>query len=215
MKKCSHCKEYFPLEEFHKSRSSKDGLQNKCKPCQRKLALPNSRLSNKRQCYAEGEYISFKHPFHIPGGKFKTKSEWYEKVKELTGFDVSHLLKEAQKEEETKTEGFVYVIYNQAWDGWYKVGKADDVEKRLRSYQTGDPHRAYKVCYEMAFDDCKAAEEAVLNALQEDDKVIKSHEWVVTSFDRIRNIINEVKREEVSSGHRDELNSQFDLVLCN
>jgi hypothetical protein len=215
MKQCRTCKEYLERDQFHKNKTTNDGLQSNCKVCQCKAALPNSRRSNKLKCYAEGEYISFKHPFHIPGGRFKTKAEWYAKVKEVTGFDVSPLLKDVPPEEPKTTKGFVYVIYNLAWDGWYKVGKADDIEKRLRGYQTGDPHRAYKVCYEMAFDNCYAAEQTILDTLQNDDKVIKKNEWVVTSLDRIRNIINEVKREEASSGHRDELDSQFDMVLCN
>lgn len=34
MKKiCSHCKQEFPLENFYKDASRRDGLSNKCKPC--------------------------------------------------------------------------------------------------------------------------------------------------------------------------------------
>lgn len=41
--------------------------------------------------------------------------------------------------------GYVYVISNPAFSGRYKVGVAKDVDRRLNSYQTSDPDRAYKV----------------------------------------------------------------------
>lgn len=37
-KKCSTCGEEKPREEFHKSRSMKDGLQGNCKPCNKASA---------------------------------------------------------------------------------------------------------------------------------------------------------------------------------
>ena len=36
MKKCSKCREMKPLNEFHKEKKSKDGLQGYCKPCRHK-----------------------------------------------------------------------------------------------------------------------------------------------------------------------------------
>jgi hypothetical protein len=32
-KRCSMCREWKPLDEFHRSRSGRDGRQNNCKPC--------------------------------------------------------------------------------------------------------------------------------------------------------------------------------------
>lgn len=40
-------------------------------------------------------------------------------------------------------EGHVYVITNQAWPGWVKIGMAIDAEDRLNGYQTSSPHRDY------------------------------------------------------------------------
>ncbi len=45
------------------------------------------------------------------------------------------------------SSGFVYVIKNAAWKARYKVGIAKDVGKRLKSYQTSDPHRGYELVY--------------------------------------------------------------------
>lgn len=213
MKQCSRCKIIKSLSEFTKHSNTKDGKQPYCIDCARASALKFAKTTNKLRCYVGSTYIKRSHPFYVAGKRFKDWPECYAYWTKKSGVDFTHL--NEQQNEEAKGQGFVYVIYNKAWDGWYKVGKAANVETRLKGYQTGDPHRAYKVCYEMEFENCDVAERTVLDLLQNDDKVIKKNEWVVTSLDRIRNIINEVKREEVSSGHRDELDSQFDLVLCN
>ena len=50
-------------------------------------------------------------------------------------------------ESQHKKKGSVYVISNSAWEGKYKVGISKNVAARLRSYQTSDPHRGYKLEY--------------------------------------------------------------------
>lgn len=40
-------------------------------------------------------------------------------------------------------EGFLYVLSNPAWPGVVKVGRALDPADRQRSYNTGDPYRAF------------------------------------------------------------------------
>jgi len=37
-KRCYMCKEYKPIDQFHRQKSAKDGHQNRCKPCNTKLA---------------------------------------------------------------------------------------------------------------------------------------------------------------------------------
>lgn len=46
-------------------------------------------------------------------------------------------------------EKFVYIISNKSFPGWYKVGMANDPQARLNNFQTGDPHRAYKLEFQM------------------------------------------------------------------
>jgi hypothetical protein len=207
MKKCWSCKTSKDLSAFDKCSTFADGHQTVCRECKKKVNKRLNAIHNKKQMRVAGEYIKKSHPLHVPGLIAKSWLEVYEYL-QLP-------LPELPTNEEVNQEGYVYVIYNSAFDGWYKVGKATNVEARLKNYQTGDPHRAYKVCYEMKFENCDVAERTILDMLQEDDKVIKKNEWVMTTIDRIRRTINEVKREEASSGHRDELNSQFDMVLCN
>ena len=39
--------------------------------------------------------------------------------------------------------GFVYLMVNPKFPGWVKIGKTQDYNSRLSTYQTGDPYRAY------------------------------------------------------------------------
>lgn len=65
----------------------------------------------------------------------------------------------AQVAEKVVKEGFVYIITNSAWPGYCKIGRAFSPESRLNSYQTGCPHRSYKLRYAAYFPNCHAAEE--------------------------------------------------------
>lgn len=47
--------------------------------------------------------------------------------------------------EEDDGSGFVYAIVNPIWPNWVKIGMSVDWEARLKSYQTGDPHRSYRL----------------------------------------------------------------------
>jgi hypothetical protein len=217
-KLCKKCDTTKPLDAFHDNPLGTYNKNSYCKLCTRKSALKSARVTNKLRCYVGREYIKRTHPFYVAGKRFKDWDECYAYWTQKSGIDFTHLTKNKDVEYEeasVSNKGFVYIIYNPAFEGWYKIGKADNLEARLRTYQTGDPHRAYKVCYEVEFEDCRAAENAVKVLLQDDDKIILKNEWVMTAFDRIRNIINEVKREEDSPRHRNEQPSQSHLVLCN
>jgi hypothetical protein len=50
-------------------------------------------------------------------------------------------------------EGILYFITNTAWPKHVKIGITTDIDKRLATYQTGDPFRNYKVShYEFVLD---------------------------------------------------------------
>jgi len=66
-----------------------------------------------------------------------------------------NLLKQKAREIGTATlkaydsvkEGEVYIIVNNAWPEWVKIGMAVDSEDRLKSYQTSSPFRDYILMY--------------------------------------------------------------------
>lgn len=82
---------------------------------------------NTTRMFVNGKYVPKTHPLHKPGRYKSLDDVW------------SH-----EKIESTK-EGDVYVIVNNAWPDWVKVGKASMAEDRLNGYQTSSPFRDYSI----------------------------------------------------------------------
>ena len=89
---------------------------------------------NVTRMFVNGKYIPKTHPLHKPG-RFKSLDDAW-----------SH-----EKIESTKM-GEVYVITNDAWTDWVKVGKASIAEDRLNGYQTSSPFRDYSIIATLSTD---------------------------------------------------------------
>lgn len=89
-----------------------------------------------------------------------------------------------------------YIITNDAWAGWVKVGftTKSEMTTRLRTYQTGTPFRDYKVYHEVQFDDARKAEAEVHKNLKQ---MCSEHrnEWFKISPKMASNIIDCVKED--------------------
>ena len=85
------------------------------------------RKRDAKRMYVNGKEISKKHPLHKPGRYKSLDDAW------------SH------NQIESVNEGEVYIIVNEAWKDWVKVGKAVSSSDRLNGYQTSSPFRDYKV----------------------------------------------------------------------
>ncbi len=48
-----------------------------------------------------------------------------------------------------KPECYIYVITNDNWPGWIKIGRASNLKSRLYSYQTSSPFRNYEIYYSL------------------------------------------------------------------
>ena len=57
--------------------------------------------------------------------------------------------------------GYLYIITNEAFKGWVKVGTTWNLNDRLHTYQTGDPHRRYKVVYSLCHHNFRSAEKKI------------------------------------------------------
>jgi predicted GIY-YIG superfamily endonuclease len=77
---------------------------------------------------------------------------------------------------ESTEKGYLYIISNPAYKGWCKVGITEDINKRLSTYQTGDPFRSYKVEYILHHFDYKTAEKRLKETMKPFAKQIKG-EW--------------------------------------
>jgi predicted GIY-YIG superfamily endonuclease len=57
--------------------------------------------------------------------------------------------------------GYLYIISNPAYDGFYKIGVTENIKDRLHVYQTADPKRRFKVEYHIFHPDCYVAERKI------------------------------------------------------
>ena len=93
-----------------------------------------------KRMFINGKEVSKKHPLHKPGRYKSLDDVW------------SH------GKIESTSEGEVYVIINEAWPDWVKVGKASIAEDRLNGYQTSSPFRDYSIIAKLTTKDRHAKE---------------------------------------------------------
>ena len=98
------------------------------------------------------------------------------------------------KQYDTARDGYVYVISNPAWCGWYKVGMALDAEDRLNSYQTSTPLRDYVLHYSKYFSNRRNAEAIAHKNIGKVAEMLKG-EWFYVDKKTAINIIEEIVDE--------------------
>ncbi len=154
-KKCSGCGETKSVDLFGTHKTLPQGRQGYCKVCMDK----SNAKHNSDRMYVNGVFVSKKHPMHKPGRYVANEGSF---------FDVT-------PEDDKVIRGWVYIITNEAWPEWVKVGMADDPEKRLSGYQTGAPLRDYAIFGAYEVNDRRAAEKAAHDILKGDYS--KKGEW--------------------------------------
>ena len=113
-----------------------------------------------------------------------------EELKE-TALEIS---RNALRQYNKQKDGYVYIISNPAWEGWYKVGMAVDSQDRCGSYQTSSPHRDYRLEYSKYFLNRKVAEEIAHDVIS-DISLDRNGEWFKVSVNKIRKIIKGIDYE--------------------
>lgn len=73
-------------------------------------------------------------------------------------------------------KGYLYIITNSAFPGFVKVGVTENIQNRLRAYQTSDPKRSYKIEFHLEHPDCFQAEKRVKELMKPFAKSIRN-EW--------------------------------------
>ena len=114
---------------------------------------------NSDRMYVNSVFVSKKHPMHKPGRYTANEGSFFDVV----------------PEDDKPLEGWVYIITNEAWPEWVKVGMADDPEKRLSGYQTSSPMRDYALFEAYKVGDRRAAEKAAHDILK--GTYTKKGEW--------------------------------------
>lgn len=112
-------------------------------------------------------------------------------------------------------EGFVYLISNPAWPDYTKIGISVNINKRLSTYQTGDPFRRYKIEGYEFLSNRKEIEKKILSKFN-----VIDGEWVETC--KSKSMISYIREEILFSTkvmyHRDNRNKKIfvgDIVAYN
>ena len=82
---------------------------------------------------------------------------------------------------------FIYIIKNPAWVGYLKIGRASNIDNRLKSYQTSSPHRDYEVVYSK-----KIKNPYLIEKHFELNYVKTKNEWIFEKTDVTIKIINDL-----------------------
>lgn len=87
-------------------------------------------------------------------------------------------------------EGYVYIISNNNFPGYYKVGITHDIKERLRTYQTASPLRNYKIEYYIHHPNCYRAEKQIAEKLKYFATEIKN-EWYKCNLEIVKDRLDE------------------------
>lgn len=120
-------------------------------------------------------------------GGGKTKNKQLQFARRYAGFGFLYLKKYRGIPAKDIDERMIYLIKNPAWPDHIKIGITTNLIKRLASYQTYDPHRAYSISsYEFILGKNKFERQLIEDYSQKEDK----GEWVsnVKAEDLIRDI---------------------------
>jgi hypothetical protein len=138
-------------------------------------------INNIRRMYVDGNHISVHHPLYKPG-RYKSFNEAM----------FASITKDKQI-----TEGNLYLITNPYFAslGWYKLGKAVEVDDRCNSYQTGTPFRDYYIIAHVSVTEYSKAETEAKDMAH---KISKTHdkdangEWFDAELKDLLSIINTI-----------------------
>lgn len=72
--------------------------------------------------------------------------------------------------------GYLYVITNESFPGWVKIGVTENLNKRLQQYQTASPHRNYILEYSLHHPKYIEAEKKIKEVMKNFASEIKN-EW--------------------------------------
>ena len=100
-------------------------------------------------------------------------------------------------------EGYVYIISNPAYVGWYKIGMAVDAEDRVMAYQTSTPLRDFKLEYKRYFNDRRSAER-LCHLLIELESRGRNGEWFKIGLKRAKDIIECVSDDSFAQNTDEE-----------
>lgn len=96
--------------------------------------------------------------------------------------------------------GYLYIIVNEAFPSWIKVGTTWNLNDRLHTYQTGDPLRRYKIIYSLYHINFRTAEKKIKSLMKPFAKKI-INEWyeidIHMAIPRLEEALTDYDKESV------------------
>ena len=158
------------------SKSFEDGEWWYIRPSGQRERVESHVRKNDKRMFVDSKYISQTHPLY-KAGRYKS-------------FDDAAF--SSLENYESSTEGEVYIVTNQAWKGWIKIGMAIEAEDRLKNYQTSSPLRDFKLKFKKYFDNRRVAElHAHTLCAKKADK--RKGEWFKLDIKIAKDIINNME----------------------
>ena len=77
--------------------------------------------------------------------------------------------------------GYLYISSNEIFHTWYKIGSTWNLKERLKTYQTGDPFRQYRLEYSLYHPEFREAEKRIKEAMKPFALEIRN-EWYLVDF---------------------------------
>lgn len=90
--------------------------------------------------------------------------------------------------------GYLYIITNDSFPGWVKVGITKDLKARLNHYQTGSPFRNYQLVYSIQHPKYEEAEKKIKDTMKYFAKSIKN-EWFEVDLEIAKSRLDEQLNE--------------------
>jgi len=120
-KRCSACKEVFPLEDFSKNHNTKDGCASVCKKCKNKRDVERRKRPEVKDKYK------------------KTLTEWRKSNRQHLRDYHREYRDKTQGHKDRKShfsQGYIYVF---KWENFVKIGISINPSKRIQGLSTGLP----------------------------------------------------------------------------
>lgn len=90
--------------------------------------------------------------------------------------------------------GYLYIISNENFPGWIKVGVTKDLKNRLHTYQTASPYRNYVLEYSLFHPEYLQAEKQIKETMKYFAKSIKN-EWYEVELHMAKSRLDEQLEE--------------------
>lgn len=86
--------------------------------------------------------------------------------------------------------GYLYIITNDAFPNWVKIGTTWNLNDRLHVYQTCDPYRRYKIVYSLHHPEFRIAEKKIKEVMKRFASEIRG-EWYNTPLEFAKSRLEE------------------------